>query len=552
MKIQKKTLQALLIFFFYFPFNSFATKIHSFQLPLKKRIQTEEELKKVEGLVTIILDNKKNLVVDKTFYGADSHGFSRLPDDSLVTPLNLGYVKLGGSLHATYNWKLNAYFDNQEVISVYSPLKDRLNFIKNKYKTNSMFQVNMLGWQPALNNQNKMTYQNVANAKHAAEAIKFINGDNSIGLKHILMGNEPFDSEEYHEIHIPSADEYIEKYVQYALALRESQEIVSGNPNDIKLWGPEISTGWTGWQTNHLPDCVTDYEKLEKVKCFYGNGEFSEFIPYFLSRISSIEKDPKKNPKKYKLLDYLSFHYYSLFRTDFNDPKSILKNKNGNQDVAAMLEAVNVWDKDWYINLYDAASPKKTKPNIINTFKKWIKNYYPKAKLGLTEFGIDSMDKINYHPIVRPMYLADLIGRTAQAGLDTFINSFLQGGDVSNNWAMIEKNNKTSLYYVYSLYSNYFQGKILETEDNIGDHVNSYAVQASNSTNVFLINKDTKDHLVTINFKKLKLNYNIAEIKIPAWSMTVLIVPDNSKKQIDTHQFGAKQMNIPVNQLLNN
>ena len=59
MKIQKKTLQALLIFFFYFPFNSFATKIHSFQLPLKKRIQTEEELKKVEGLVTIILDNKK-------------------------------------------------------------------------------------------------------------------------------------------------------------------------------------------------------------------------------------------------------------------------------------------------------------------------------------------------------------------------------------------------------------------------------------------------------------------------------------------------------------
>ena len=39
-----------------------------------------------------------------------------------------------------------------------------------------MFQVNMLGWQPALNNQNKMTYQNVANAKHAAEAIRFING----------------------------------------------------------------------------------------------------------------------------------------------------------------------------------------------------------------------------------------------------------------------------------------------------------------------------------------------------------------------------------------
>ena len=328
------------------------------------------------------------------------------------------------------------------------------------------------------------------------------------------------------------------------MALRNAQEKVSGNPNDIKLWGPEINTGWTGWQTNHLPDCIIDYDRVEKVKCTYGDNQFTDFIPYFLYRLAKFESDKIKNPKNYKMIDYVTFHYYSLFRTDFNDPTSIIRDKNGNQNVSAMLKSVNLWDTNNYVNLYDFASPRKITPNIINKFKNWCKQYYPKAKVGLTEFGIDSIANIDYHPIVRPLYLADLVARAAAAGLDTFVNSFLQSGDVTNSWAMINKNKKSNLYYVYSLFTNYFLGEVTETSDTFGDIVNAYSVKNKDSTNIFLINKDIKFHNTNIQFKSKNLIQNITDIKLPAWSMTVLVVPNNNNEEIKVHQFGAKEMGI--------
>jgi hypothetical protein len=361
-----------------------------------------------------------------------------------------------------------------------------------------------------------------------------------------MMGNEPFDSEEFHEIHIPSADEYIDKYIDYAMALRTAQEEVSGNPNDIALWGPEINTGWTGWQTNHLPDCITDYGRVEKVKCTYGNGKFTEFIPYFLNRLSVFEKDIFKNPKKYKMLDHLTLHYYSLFRTNFNDPTSIIRDEFGHQNVSAMLESVNLWDSNSYVNLYDSASPKRLAPNIINKFKSWGQKYYPDVKTAVTEFGIDSVDKINYHPIVRPLYLADLVGRAAGAGLDTFVNSFLQSGDVGNSWAMIDRRKKTNLYYVYSLFSNYFLGDVAMTTDNFGDLVNSYSVKTKVGTNIFMVNKDVKAHKSAVQFKNKEKIEDVSVINLPAWSLTVLTVPDNHSEAITVYQYGAKEMGIIV------
>jgi hypothetical protein len=517
--------------------------IIDFNIPIGHKIETGT----IEGSVTVHLETSLGPVIKiaQDFYGADTNGFSIFPSAPLVTPLELGYVKMGGSLHATYNWELNAYH-NYEILYVYSPLVSRLQYIQNNYHATPMFEVNMLGWQPVRDPAGKIIYQESADAKHAGNAIRYINGTNKIGLKHIMMGNEPFDTEEFHEMHIPSADEYIDKYINYAIALRTAQESVSGNPNDIKLWGPEINTGWTGWQTNHLPDCITDYDRVEKVTCSYGNGQFSEFIPYFLFRLAAFESDPIKNPKKYKMLDYITFHYYSLFRTNFNDPTSIILDKNGNQNISAMLESVNVWDSANYINKYDSASPKKIAPNIIGKFKNWCKQYYPAAKVAVTEFGIDSVANISYHPIVRPLYLADLVARAGVAGLDTFINSFLQSGDISSSWAMIDKRNKTTLYYVYSLFTNYFLGDVVTTSDTFGDLVNAYSVKTKDGINVFMVNKDTKVHNAKLQFKSKKDIQIISEIQLPAWSLTVLVVPANSSEKIKIHQYGAKEMGIAV------
>lgn len=532
---------------FIFIFGKYSTinaKEINFKIPFGNVVKNNS----IEGNVTVNLNStdKAKIKIGKDFYGADSHGFSQLPPSTFVAPLQLGYVKLGGSLHATYNWKYNIYYQDHTVRRVYAPLIQRLEYIKKEYRVEPMFEVNMLGLQADIGQEGAYVLRNTADAEHAANAIRFINGTHKLGLKHITMGNEPFESEEYNNIHVPSADEYIDKYIDYAMALRAAQEEISGNSNDIKLWGPELNTGWTNWQTNAVPDCVFDYDQIGSVVCSYGNGKFKDFIPYFLSRIAEFEKDKVKNPKGHKMLDYLTIHYYPLFRTKFQDTTSILRDSSGNQNVPAMLESVNVWDSESYINKYDSSSPKRMAPNLVSRFKGWAKQNYPDVKFSVTEFGIDSVDGINYHPIVRPLYLADFVGRAASAGMDVLINSFLQGGDVSNSWAMIDKGKKTKIYYIYSLFTNYFLGEILESTDDVGDLVNSYSVKTPTGTNVFLVNKDAKDRGTVVRFKSGNETGVIAQVVLPAWSLTVLEVPE-SRTEILVHQYGAKEMGINPN-----
>lgn len=524
--------------------SSYASAIYEFKIPFGHQLKDAV----IEGSVTLAPSSTSgpHRKITKDFYGADAHGFSELPPANLVTPLALNYVKLGGSLHATYNWMFNAYFLDRDIHYAYAPLIDRLNTILKDYKAEAMFEVNMLGWQPDRISSGMLLFKNTANANHAGNAIRYINGQNKLGLRHIMLGNEPFESEEYNDLPIPSADEYIDRFIEYAMALRSAQDEVSGNPNDIKLWGPELNTGWTGWQTNNLPDCIVDYDRLEKYTCSYGGGKFSEFVPYFLFRIRSFENDPVKNPKHYKMLDYLTIHYYPLFRTNFNDPNSIIKDSEGKQNVAGMLESVNLWDDPNYINKYDAASPKGLSPNIIKKFKSWAQKYYPNVLMGVTEFGIDSQDKILYHPIVRPLYLADFVARAASSGLDTLINSFLQGGATSNSWAMIDKGFKTNLYWMYSLFTQYFIGEVITTSDTLSDKVNSYAVKSNSGINLFLVNKDKLSKTISIELKTLTQSKKILEIELPAWSLSVLVLPENRSEAVSVHQFGAKEMAIPI------
>ena len=519
---------------------SFASETSQFAIPFDSSLKTD-------GSVTVDLTSTSGYKVTKSFYGADSHGFSQLPIASMVKPLQLGYVKLGGNLHSTYNWEHNAYYDDayKNISYVYSPLERRLTMIQS-YNASPMFQVNMLGLQPDMDATGKLTLQDTASASHAADAVTFINGTKKIGLQHILMGNEPFHSQEVHGKPIPSADEYIDSFIEYAVAVRKAQEKISGNSNDIKLWGPEIATGWTAWQTTHRSDCVFNGDLPERYRCSYGNGQFTEFMPYFLSRIAEFENDSVKNPKKYKMLDYVTWHYYPLFRKVFKDPTSFILNSDGTQNVLGMLESVNLWDSENYVNKYDNASPKGVAPKIISKFKSWKAKYYPNAKLSVTEFGIDSVPNIAYHPIVRPMYLADLIARLGGAGVDTFINSFLQNGSNVNGWELINGNEKTKLYNIFSLYSNNYLGKVLNSTDNYGDKVNVYSVKTDVGTNVFLVNKDQAAHTTDLSFKMVTGQVNITQVALPAWSVTLLKVPENRNGKILVEQYGAKEMGITV------
>ncbi|XGC79510.1 glycoside hydrolase family 44 protein [Bdellovibrio bacteriovorus] len=498
----------------------------------------------LDGQVQVDATSTNGVVIKKDFYGADTNGFAKLPASEHVTPLHLGYVKFGGNLHSVFNWELNRYIDSKgRIHEIESAFDARISFAKNSYGVAPMVQVNMLGWQPDYNSDGTIIGMESATAAHAAAQVKYLNGTRGLGIKNIVMGNEPFDADLTHKMAIPSADEYIAKYIQYAVALRDAQTSVSGNPNDVKLWGPEIATGWTGWQTNHPSDCVKA-PVPGGVTCSYGNGQFSEFVPYFLYKISEFENSKTLNPKGYKLLDVLTWHYYPLFRNQFSDKNSIIKNPAGAQNVAGMLESVNLWTDVGYINKYDSASPKNVAPGIVAKYQAWKNAYYPTAKLAVTEFGIDSVNDIAYHPIVRPLYLADLIARIGEAGVNTFVNSFLQGFHDKDSWGMINAGKTTHLHRIFSLYSNNYLGQVVQSNDNYGDKVNVYSVKTAQGTNVFLVNKDTTAHTPAINLVTRSGQRSLA-LNLPAWSLTVAKIPDNGGAPT-LQTFGAAEMQIPV------
>ncbi len=513
--------------------NAAATGITKTQIPYNNKLST-----KTEGSVVVNSANAGRMIT-KNFFGADTNGFSKLPSASNVVPMNLGYVKFGGSLHSVYNWQNDLYKDpNSGILEAYLPLNDRISIAKNDYRSTPMFQINMLGIQPEMNSQGKATMVRTADAKHAADAIRHLNEKNINNVTNIVMGNEPFGETNNGE-QSPSADEYIAKYIQYAIALRDAQVSIGGKADDLKLWGPEISTGWTNWQTNHPKDCTENSVALTGQTCSYGNGQFSEFIPYFLYRLALAEKNISTNPNGYKLLDVLTMHYYPLFRK-FTDKNSIVVDANGKENVAAMLGSVNLWNSSTYTNKVDNASPKGIAPNIVNKFSAWRDSQYPSAKLAVTEFGIDSTSGIRYHEIVRPMYLADLVGRLAESGVDTFINSFLQNESVGAQWGMIDNETRSNLYYVFTMFSRNYLGQVLTTTDSFGDSVNSYAVKTATGMNVFLVNKDVVAHTTSI-----EADGSQTELSLPAWSLTVVTIPNN-KDSVTVQTFGAKEMGISV------
>jgi hypothetical protein len=513
--------------------NAATPSITKTQIPSNNRLATQ-----VEGSIVIDSVNAGRMLT-KTFFGADTNGFFKLPSQSNVVPMNLGFVKFGGALHSVYNWKNDLYKDPVSgILETYLPLKARINIAKNDYRSTPMFQVNMLGVQPELNANGKVVMAQTADAKHAANAIRFLNEKNLNNVTNIIMGNEPF-GEINHGEKSPSADEYISKYIQYAIALRDAQVSIGGKADDLKLWGPEISTGWTNWQTNHPTDCTQNAVALTGQSCSYGNGQFTEFIPYFLYRLALAEKNVSLNPHGYRLLDVLTLHYYPLFRK-FTDKNSIIVDAAGKENVPAMLGSVNLWNSSTYTNKVDNASPKGISPNIINRFSAWRDSQYPSAKIAVTEFGIDSVSGIQYHEIVRPLYLADLVGRLAESGVDTFVNSFLQNETFNAQWGMINNETRTNLYYVFTLFSRNYLGQVLTTKDTFGDAVNAYAVKTAIGMNVFLINKDMVSHTTSVETEGSK-----TELSLPAWSLTVVTIPNN-KDTVSVQTFGAKEMGIPV------
>ena len=499
----------------------------------------------------VVVDlNSKGKEVSSSFYGAHIDSGSPAPAASLIKDLGIGMIRMGGNEYDVFNWK-NGYAITESGLR---PLPGFVNTAKilNDYQVPGVYQINLHGYQPELVN-GKYVLKKTFTAASAAELIKTLNGTQKLGLVHFSLGNEP---EQWYETHSQagntqaiSADEYIQRYIEFALAIRKAQEEVNGDSNSIKLWGPEMSASWLDWNTgNFSKDCNWSGSVVGQVVCSYGNGAFKNFLPYFLDRVAKAEKDPKVNPRRYKLLDYFSFHYYATPRRKISDVGSIIADPDGNQWITKILESTQVLTNPNYVNTYDLSSYMNIKPDVFGRMKMWRDTYYPNAKLGLNEFALDSdYRSTRYHPIIRPLYLADVMASAAVQGIDFFNNFILNSAPGDNSaWAMIDGDRPTSLYYMYALFSNNFKGAVLNTTDNANDVVNSYAVDAGPYIQLALINKSPTDKKVQIYFKSDRVT-KVATYLVPGWSSSVLKLEKHLPRtggSFDVSQFGATEMDV--------
>lgn len=520
-------------------------------------IKYNSSKKKKSNSIEINLDKKVfNKVIDKKFYGSHFSNFAPVPGEKLVRDLGIGRIRVGGNGHDVYNWENSmTYVHNHgySKIASFSSLKK----LFNKYEAEEIFQVNILGYMPEIVDGEFKLALNL-DEQHAANIIHQLNGKEKLNVKNLCLGNEFAQWHETHsyalntEIAI-SADEYIERFIRYAVAIKHAQFEVSGNANDIKIWGPEMSASFLDWQTGNMEKDCEWTDTWGVIDCAYGsNKEHDHFIPYFLEQISIAENDPIRNPNKYKLLDFFTIHYYPNYRTDIDKIDSIIKDGNDMQMVNEILESTQLLFNPEYENSIDISSYRDFNPNILGRMQKWKNEFYPEVKFALTEFAVDSDDRtFGYHPMIRPLYMSDLIGILATNGVDFFnrfmLNSF--SPDVVP-WSLIEDESKTDLYKMYALFTKHYVGNVLEVKDDFGDTVNAYAVNhlKDNTITLIVVNKSVNDRKSSI---KLKLDngsvYKVLDLAIDGWSTTVVKIKKNiGKKHPKTKvlKFGAGQMSV--------
>ncbi|MBT3980701.1 MAG: hypothetical protein HOE90_05060 [Bacteriovoracaceae bacterium] len=497
--------------------------------------------------------------INSKFYGSQISNFVPNPSSSVMKGLGLGMIRIGGNLYDGFNWK-NGF--------LYIPLdvpKKSISFeeFARYFKANDVepiFQVNFLGRAVRKRLPEDETtpsgyvLRDFADESFAADLVKHLNGSLGLGVKHFCMGNEPMQWMDTHIETYPfeeplTADQYIDKYVSYALAMRKAQDEISGNANDIKLWGPEISISYYDWQTGNMTKDCEWTDIWGQISCHYGkNDEFDQFLPYMFHRLSEIEKDKKLNPRGYKLLDYASFHYYPNFRTEISDVDSIITHENGKQKIQQILDHTRVLDDPGFTNTIDISSYRNFSPNILGRMSKWMKQYYPDAKLALSEFAVDSFDtSYGYHPIIRPLYMADIIGRLAGAGVSFFGRAFLNTYDPYKiPWVLIENDRTTPLYDLYAQFTHNFVGSILNVEVDSNKWVSVYASlkgEDKKQITVVVVNKSPASQSVSIKIKGSSKEHPAVNIDQPGWSVRFYKIPARGKK-IQHTTFGPSDLGI--------
>ncbi|MBF0314265.1 MAG: hypothetical protein HQK52_12680 [Oligoflexia bacterium] len=512
------------------------------------------------GGIRIEVDGSESIPgrkVERTFYGASMSPTDQLPSKLLMQEMPLAFLRIGSSELSRYDFKstlvLRRFFspiDAELARSKYYASMDMVSMVKIIRSLNAtpMLQMNLLGVKPSYGDNNKPQIISVDSAEEAYDQLYYLNKDHKLDVRYFVIDNEPtiWNGTHFDLIKEPvSADEYITRFVRLVLRVRAASEEIHGDAHYVKIIAPEESQSWGRFQTWSPNDCAVQISG-GPIVCRYGDDpsmHFENFLDYFLYKVGKIESNREINPKGYRLLDYFSYHIYPLFRKNYSDPESFILNAKGEQDVTRYLNSIRLWDSE-VVNDTDYVFPRGESINLFNFVNQNLAKYYPHAKAVISEFGIDSSGKtIDYHPLLKPLYIGELLALSAFHKTEYFLISYLNSNifDVKS-WPLISEGNKTiPSYYIMSLMSKYFNGNFISSRVSASNDLVAYSVKNKKEIVTIIINKNMNQELPFIY--KLK---TIGEVGMKIAPLTFIMMrsPLANPAKVVMHRFGQNELGV--------
>ncbi|MCS7230712.1 MAG: CIA30 family protein [Elusimicrobiota bacterium] len=444
------------------------------------------------------------------------------PNEDLVKALNIKVLRAGGNLMSRYNWRTSRYRDTSigETYVYELPKIDEFVEYSRRIGAEPLIQINMLGYAPNEKNDN---FEFCMDEKDAADLVYYLNGIKKYDVTFFEMDNEPCI---WHLTHKDvqqkpiSISEYFEKLKKFVIAMREAQSKVSKKP--LKIFAPAICTSWLDWGT-------------------YGDITYNGCegaVDYLIKKCAEFERNKKENPKGYRLIDVVSFHIYPRFRINWEDPYDFIP-----QGTEKMLESTRTfWDEE-YINYYDYNQVRGIITRVIPRFNEWISRYNPSLELAITEINVDSMGKVNYPNVVRPLFMADIYGISAKYGVDYIMQFCLN--DYEGGFGMINESDEENVnYYVFKIFSeNFNKGYVLNTTNLSNKNISLYANKFDDKINIIIVNKNNFDIPIKLEIDFSQKNTSLV-FDSKRYSISLLKFEKNSIFNKDMLEFEVEELII--------
>jgi hypothetical protein len=150
---------------------------------------------------------------------------------------------------------------------------------------------------------------------------------------------------------------------------------------------------------------------------------------------------------------------------------------------------------------------------------------------------------VEYDPLIKVLYLADLYGIMAEYGVDYYMQFCLNSSD--QNTALIDDlDNITPLYYPMLLYARYFKGILLNTETSAPEKINAYACNSTGDVIIMVINKEKRPYLTEVILQSEAMDATRFLHNFPSLSLTCIKIDKNRANNLaECWEYGRQQIN---------